>query len=149
MTAIITNHVETLIESIRLRGDCTIPTLLEVLESHGVEVQGECVIHCQGRPNTLLWGGMSERARDAMLALQQDPRTIINAVSLLVFLLDGSPILRLPIAERPDRARDYTKQHWVPVTIDLTREARRRIDTPDRLRNDLPAIANDEEARHG
>ena len=121
-----TTHVETLIASIRRHGDSTIPALLEVLASHGVPTEGECVIHAHGRPNLLLWAGMSEEARDILMELNADPRTTVKAVSFLVFLLDGMPILNLPIAQQPHLTRDYVSPRWVPAVVDLVDRTRKK-----------------------
>ncbi len=83
-----------------------------------IEVEGSFALCAPERPNTVFWAGMSEEFCDLMVPLLRQRRIHLWPTSPLVYLVDGC-LLRLPIAKRPSRHRDYKEEHWLPTVLSV------------------------------
>lgn len=91
------------------------------IENHcGEEVQGDFQFSLPGRPNTIMWAGVSEKFIEAFFCLRK--RIEPQPSSFLIYAMDGK-VLRMPIAKRPKRGKDYKKPHWMPLTFRVRKDS--------------------------
>ncbi len=89
----------------------TFVELINMMEGCGVETKGGLAITLGGRPNTLLWAGMSEDAVEIIYDIMK--QTDQAPASYMTYLIDGG-VLTFPLV-KSFRKKDYTKEHWLPL----------------------------------
>lgn len=82
----------------------------------GELMKGELSIHLPGRPNSVLWTGVSQEFADGLVTAIRSKKIAMHPASLLVYAADGRFPSKLPSAERLE-AQDFEKPCWVPVTL--------------------------------
>jgi hypothetical protein len=79
------------------------------------DTTGEWTWHAHGRPNTIIWSGMSETFLDAVQGAIQDGTIELRATEWMVYMIDGGA-LHLPLAKRFTK-KDFAKPRWVPCCL--------------------------------
>lgn len=77
---------------------------------------GDWQLSAPGKPNTVLWAGMSEAFLAAVLSLIDDHELHMRGTQPLVYFADGMS-LSLPQAKRPRMDVDYKKPHWLAAIL--------------------------------
>jgi hypothetical protein len=87
----------------------------EMQDRCGDEANGDLdLVLSDERPNTILWTGVSQMFADAFFSLRG--KIEIHPSCELIYMMDGA-FLRLPVAKRPSRTKDYKTPHWAPVVF--------------------------------
>lgn len=89
----------------------TFVELMNIIDGCGVPTEGQQAITLGGRPNTLLWAGMSQEAVDIVYDIVK--QTDQAGASVLMYMVDGG-MLNFPVVKR-FREKDYVKERWLPV----------------------------------
>ena len=76
-------------------------------------VKGEWAIELAD--NLVLWAGVSDRFKNAVLQLVNERRIHARPTRLLVYLIDGGT-LKMPLAARIPPS-GYKSPHWAPVVL--------------------------------
>jgi len=79
------------------------------------DLDGDCAVFPDGRPNTIIWHSMSAEYAAAVIELMRDKRVYAHPGSSLLYFIDGA-VPSMPMAKRPGKG-DYKKPHWLPVTL--------------------------------
>jgi hypothetical protein len=91
-------------------------TFKEMQDRCGDEANGDFQFSLPGRPNTILWGGVSEMFIDAFFSLRGRIEPYPSCV--LIYMMDGA-VLRMPVAKRPSKTKDYKTPHWAPAVFGI------------------------------
>lgn len=83
-------------------------------DPEGFPVEGPMAMHVPERPNSIIWVNMSEEFTELMAEMLAAHQIYIHGASWMIYLIDGG-MPTMPIAKRPNKAKDYTKEHWLPV----------------------------------
>jgi len=87
----------------------------EMQDHCGGEANGDLdIVLSDERPTMILWSGVSQMFADAFFSIRK--RIEIHPSCELIYMMDGA-FLRLPVAKRPSRDRDYKTPHWAPVVF--------------------------------
>ncbi len=109
-------HVQACVDSIVRSGDASFAELEQLLRKRGVDTKGQFAIHPDGKPNTILWAGLSKEASRIMRAVMAWPGFDIHVTDMLVYAIDGLIPGGLPLAKR-NQERDYKQPRWLPTVI--------------------------------
>lgn len=82
----------------------------------GEAMRGNQDIFLPGRPNGILWVGVSEEFSAALVSAMRSKKIVMRPSSLLVYAADGRIPSTPPVAEKLD-PEDFKKPRWVPVTL--------------------------------
>ena len=97
-------------------GGVTFVELVQLLEKRGIGVKGEHAICSSVDPNLILWLGLSEQAKNILLAFMRHPDVTVSLANWLSYAVDGA-IPTLPMAfDLPPGG--LLEPHWVPVKFD-------------------------------
>ena len=94
------------------------------LRNHFAEARedGDCGLTLPGRPNSVMWRGMSDAYCDALASLLKAGEIHPQTSCLMVYMVDGG-MLTLPLGKRIGKT-DFKKPHWIPVTLRCTEAVR-------------------------
>ena len=74
---------------------------------------GELAICAAGKPNVILWHGVSDAAAAELDALHREGVFEYRPAGTFVYFIDGA-VLKLPLVKS---RRAYKTPHWLPVTL--------------------------------
>lgn len=98
-------------------------TFVDLRNEVGDDMDGSKDLIAPNRPNTVLWGHISQGFADALTDLPNRRRIRADIVSLLEYL-DTGTILTLPHSHTLQQ-KDFAQPHWIPLAFSL----RKRIDS--------------------
>jgi hypothetical protein len=88
-------------------------SFVDIVRECGKEAEGDFQFSLPGRPNTILWSGVSQLFIDALFSDGLRKRILPVPCGEFIYLMDGGH-LTLPIAKRPSPKHDYKTPHWAP-----------------------------------
>lgn len=113
--------VDALVEHVRRHGDITHPKAVQfVCDRLGLRYSGDLELYSALFPSIVLLAGVSQDAIDVNEAIRREKRLTPSPLGndrdvLMVYGMDGSPTLRLPLVTAPPPDGGFKKPHWMPL----------------------------------
>jgi hypothetical protein len=131
LTSVDSTHVQACLDLLVEEGGATFARLIALLGERGVPTEGIAILTQEGKPNTLLWEGLSFEAYAVFRRVVESPDVELRWTTASRYWTDGRMLKRLEGArERFYTEKDFGRLTWMPVVLLRQKIPEREVDTP-------------------
>jgi hypothetical protein len=153
LTSVDPTHVQACLDLIVEEGGATFARLIALLGERGVPTEGFAILTQEGKPNTLLWEGLSFEAYAVLRRVVESPGVELRLTTASHYWTDGRMLKRLEGARMTFiKEKDFGRLTWVPVVLLRRRIPEREVDTPKadgQAVADVPLVSTGRDGTYG
>ena len=116
---------EEILDIVDRYGDITVPGIMSRLRSSGYEPAGTMNIKLSDVENVYIWMEVSAEFTNSLNEMMTKGVIVASRCNVMIYMMDGDPILDMPVAGNKIPKNGYKKPRWVPLTYEINKKKRK------------------------